>query len=532
MAQARSNDTLTDQLIHLLGADRVAVDDETITLMSQDVYKHGEPVAVVVRPESTEQLSQVVAAAAAAGQAVIARGGGMSYTSGYLAVQPGSVLVDMSGMNKVLEVNEQDMYVTVQCGCTWMDLHDALKGTGLRTPYWGTLSGITATVGGGLSQNSIFWGSGQFGTCVDSVIGMEVVMADGEVLATGSGAQPNGSPFFRHYGPDLTGLFSGDNGALGLKATATFRLIPELEERRYLSFAFENYDNLLAAMSEVARQGLAMECFAFDPCLTGMRMQRESLAKDVKSLAGVMKASGSVGGAIKSGLKVAMAGRRFMEDANYSVHIMVEERVAEAADAAAAAIQKICEGSNGEALDDSIPRILRANPFTPLNNVVGPNGERWAPIHAMLPHSKVAQVTRQIYELEQREAETLERHQIQVGFLFATVSTNCFCLEPVFFWPDAMKELHDLTVEAPVRKRLKGFDEDLTARAEVQRLRKEMVDIFAAAGAAHLQVGKTYPLHQIKPRSWQALNEIKQALDPAHRINPGSLGLGADGTDA
>ncbi|MEM6938069.1 MAG: FAD-binding protein, partial [Pseudomonadota bacterium] len=116
MAQARSNDTLTDQLIHLLGADRVAVDDETITLMSQDVYKHGEPVAVVVRPESTEQLSQVVAAAAAAGQAVIARGGGMSYTSGYLAVQPGSVLVDMSGMNKVLEVNEQDMYVTVQCG--------------------------------------------------------------------------------------------------------------------------------------------------------------------------------------------------------------------------------------------------------------------------------------------------------------------------------------------------------------------------------------------------------------------------------
>ncbi len=527
MAQARSNESLIDQLTTILGPEQVSVDAQTLTLMSQDVYSRGQPVAVVVRPTSTEQLSQVVAAAAAAGQGVIARGGGMSYTSGYLATQPGTVMVDMKAMNRVLEINQEDMYVTVQCGCTWQDLHEALKDTGLRTPYWGTLSGITATVGGGVSQNSIFWGSGKYGSCVDSVVGMEVVMADGQVLVTGSGAQPNGSPFFRHFGPDLTGLFTGDNGAMGLKATATFRLIQQLHARRYVSFAFDSHESIIQAMSEVSRQGLAMECFAFDPCLTGMRMQRESLSKDVKSLAGVMKASGSVSGALKSGLKVALAGRKFMEGANFSLHMMVEERVEAAAEASAESIKQICSSFNGTALDDSIPRILRANPFTPLNNVVGPNGERWAPIHAMLPHSKAIAVTNQIHELERREAGVLEQHQIQIGYLFATVSTNCFCLEPVFYWPDAMAELHDLTVEPAIRKRLKGFDENLQARAQVHRLRTAMVDIFAAAGAVHLQVGKTYPLNRINPRSWQALNEIKKALDPAVRINPGSLGLGA-----
>ena len=92
-------------------------------------------------------------------------------------------------MNRVLEINADDMFVTVEAGCTWKELHAALDGTGLRTPYWGTLSGIHATVGGGVSQNSIFWGSGKHGTVVDSVVSMDVVIADGSVISTGSNAR-------------------------------------------------------------------------------------------------------------------------------------------------------------------------------------------------------------------------------------------------------------------------------------------------------------------------------------------------------
>jgi len=111
------------------------------------------------------------------------------------------------------------VYVTCEAGVTWKQLYEALSETGLRTPFWGTLSGIHATVGGGASQNCAFWGSGRYGAGADSIVGLEVVLADGTVLNTGAAAQTNSDPFFRHYGPDLTGLFCGDTGAFGFKTS-------------------------------------------------------------------------------------------------------------------------------------------------------------------------------------------------------------------------------------------------------------------------------------------------------------------------
>ena len=88
-------------------------------------------------------------------------------------------------MNRLIELNREDMYVRVEAGMSWKALHEALEGTGLTTPYWGTLSGLHATVGGGMSQNSIFWGSGRHGSAANSVIGLEVVLASGEVTRVG-----------------------------------------------------------------------------------------------------------------------------------------------------------------------------------------------------------------------------------------------------------------------------------------------------------------------------------------------------------
>ena len=320
-------------MISILGKDNVLTDDYSTSLYAQDVYTKELSAAVVVSPGDKHELSQMLKIAAEFEMNVVPRGGGMSYTKGYVPAKPQSVMVDLGRMNRVLEINTQDMYVTVESGCTWKKLHEALKGKGVRTPYWGTLSGSKATIGGGLSQNSIFWGSGQFGTAVDSVIGLEVALADGTLVTTGSGAQINGSPFFRHYGPDLTGIFTCDNGALGFKATATFRLIPELPAKGFLAFDFKQGDDCIAAMSEISRQGLAMECFGFDPFLQALRLKRESLAKDVKALAGVMKSSGSLLGALKDGAKLAMAGRGYMKDVGYSVQIIVEDRIEAAVDA-------------------------------------------------------------------------------------------------------------------------------------------------------------------------------------------------------
>ena len=277
--------SLLEELAAIVGKPFLLTDEHSVTLYAQDVHTKGLPALAVVQPAGTRELADAVNAVVRAGHAVIARGGGMSYTSGYVPREEGSVIVDTRRMDQVLEINAEDMYVTVQCGCTWHDLHNALAGTGLRTPYWGTLSGIRATVGGGLSQNSIFWGSARYGTAADSVIGMEVVLADGRIVRTGAGAQRNASPFFRHFGPDLTGLFTCDNGAFGFKATATLRLIPECAARSFASFDFADEGAIVKAMSDIGRANVAAECFAFDPYLQQVRMQRESIMSDVKKLA-------------------------------------------------------------------------------------------------------------------------------------------------------------------------------------------------------------------------------------------------------
>ena len=149
----------------------------------------------VVRPRTTEELAEVVGAVTKAGHPIIARGGGMSYTSGIVPRESGTVIVDTGAMDEVLEINTEDMYVTVQAGCTWQALSEALVGTGYRTPYWGTLSGLHATVGGGMSQNAIFWGSGRYGTAADSVLSLEVVLADGSVANIQGSTRFDNVPF-------------------------------------------------------------------------------------------------------------------------------------------------------------------------------------------------------------------------------------------------------------------------------------------------------------------------------------------------
>ena len=527
MTDTTTNATaVIEAITAIAGADAVLTDEQSCAFYAQDIYTKALPALAVARPGSTAQLAEVVAVATRQGHAVVTRGGGMSYTGGYVPAEAGAILIDMRKLDRVLEINTADMYVTVEAGCTWKELHDALTGTGCRTPYWGTLSGIKATVGGGLSQNSVFWGSGRYGSAVDSVLSLEVVLADGTILHTGANAHERGTPFFKHYGPDLTGLFCCDTGALGIKTAATLQLIPELTARRFASFDFDNHRDLVRVMSAIARNDLAMECFAFDPFLQKQRIQRESLIKDVKALAGVMKAGGSVVEAVKDGVKVAVSGRRFMDDVAYSLHVIVEERSEALAADNVDQVRQICSRHNGREIENSIPKILRANPFTPLNNVVGPKGERWAPVHALVPHSKTIAAIDGAEKIFADHRDLIERHGIGVGFLYTTVSTNCFVVEPVFFWPDAMMEIHRDTIEPDVLKKLSGFDENLEARRAIAEIREKLLVFFCDIGAVHLQIAKTYPYKEgLKASSWELVRQLKGILDPGNRINPGSLGL-------
>ncbi len=520
------DDALIERLAAAVGETAVSRDPGHCEYLAEDILARELPAGAVVRPGNRQELAEVVRETVDAGHAVIARGGGMSYSRGYVPAEPDSVLLDMRGMNRVLEINRDDMYVTAEAGVSWRDLNLALEDAGLRTPYWGTLSGIHATVGGSLSQNSIFWGSGRYGSAAESVLGMAVVLADGSILQTGSAGQVHALPFFRHHGPDLTGLFCGDCGTLGVKAAVTLRLLPRDRSRAFGAFAFGDHRAALSAMAEVSRRDLAMECFGFDPFLQRQRMRRESLAGDAKRLMGVMKSADGVGRALAEGARVAMAGRGFMEDVLWSFAVSIEEVTPEAATHNLEAVRAIAAAHGGRDLPDSIPRLLRSNPFGPLNNVIGPDGERWVPVHGIVPHSRAVAAMDAIKKLLDDEAGRLKEFRIGVGHLLATVHTNSTVLEPVFFWPDSLEEIHRRTVEPQHLRRVGGFSENLAARAAVQEIRAALIHLFADLGAAHLQLGKSYLYREgLRAANRKLIQALKRQLDPNGRLNPGALGL-------
>ena len=517
---------MQSQLIEILGTEGLNTEAQHRQLFSQDVFREGEVAEYIARPSSVEQLQAVVKLAAENGYALVPRGGAMSYTDGIVPAAERTVVIDMGALSRVLDINTEDMNVTVEAGCTWLDLHEALKPTGLCTPYRGTLSGIKATVGGSLSQNSIFWGSGQYGTAADNVIGMEVVTADGSLLVTGSASRRNSSAFTRHFGPDLTGLFTSDCSALGIKARITLPLVPEREHKRFVSASFGSFADMQNCMSAVARSELASECFGFDPYLQAQRMRRESLAKDVKALTGVMKSAGGIGKALKEGARVALAGRNFIDEEDWSVHYIVEDHSEAGAEVRESRMLELIRANNGKVVENTIPKVLNAHPFGPVNNMVGPDGERWVPVHALVPHSKAQQAYNITEEVFAKHRDAIEKHNIGVGYLLAVVSTSVFVLEPVFFWPDELKALHRDSVEPAHLKKLKGFPENLEARGAVTTIRKELQEAYLELGTSHLQLGKSYPYQEtLRPESRALITALKTTLDPQGIMNPGVLGF-------
>ncbi|MBT9469836.1 MAG: FAD-binding oxidoreductase [Pseudomonadota bacterium] len=516
--------SLADTLRKALGADRVATDEATRDLFSQDIWSKAPAMAeLVAAPADTAALAQAVKAASAQGYGLAIRGGGMSYTNGYVPQQTRAVVLDLARMDRVLKVDAEAMTVTVEAGCTWKTLLETLKPLGLRTPFWGPLSGITSTVGGGLSQLNAIFGSGHYGTTSESVVGLTVVLADGEILRTGAGLD---TPFYRHYGPDLTGLFCGDCGVFGVKAEITLRLIRAPNAEAYASFGFKDRSNCVAAMAEIARSGLACEMFGFDPSLARARLKRASLMADVKTLGKVVANQGSLFKGVKEAAKIALAGRSFVGDEEYSVHMVFEGRSEAAVEADLAAARLVVKNAGGSEIENTIPKVIRAQPFTPLNNILGAGGERWVPVHGIVSLAKADRVYAEIEAWFESLKTEFEREGVETSFMLTTMSTNGFLIEPVFTWPEARNAIHDATIEPGMLSKLEVFASNPAATDVVAKARLGVIDIFVRNGAAHFQIGRTYPYRESRDAASVALlDAVKATLDPKGTLNAGGLGF-------
>lgn len=515
-----------DALRAALGQEVVSTDPTLLELYGQDIWKISRRPVAVLRPTETAGLSRALAETARLNLPVAPRGGGMSYTGGYVSDAGPVALIDLSRMDRVLHVDVEAMTVTVEAGCTWKTLLETLKPQGLRTPFWGPLSGVSSTIGGGLSQLNAVFGAGHWGTTSESVVGLTVALADGRLVSTGARRKADGRTFYRHYGPDLTGLFCGDSGALGVKAEITLRLMRTPAHEAHGSFAFDTADQALAATAEISRAGVAADMFGFDPALAAMRLKRASLLQGVKALGAIATSGGDLFKGMAAAARTAVAGRGFLGADDWSIHLTAEARSGPGADADLAEARRLCLGLGGREVEASIPRVVRSSPFTPLNNVLGPDGERWVPVHGLVALQDGPAAYRAIMARFEALRPRFEAGGVQTGMMLTGLSTNALLIEPVFVWPEQRRALHEATVEPHVLIKLPRYGENPEVTALIAEARVAAIDAFTEVGAAHFQIGRTYPwLDSLDEGSRCLIRAIKAELDPTNRMNPGVLGL-------
>lgn len=218
------------------------------------------PPDAVVWPETSQEVIQIVNICATEGVAVIGWGAGTSLEAQAQAPR-GGIAVDFSRMARVLEVRAEDMDCTVQPGITRQDLDAELRHSGLFFPVD---PGANASIGGMAMTRASGTTTVRYGTMRDNVMGLEVVLADGRIIQTGSRARKSSA------GYDLTGLMVGSEGTLGLVTALTLRLHGRPEAVASAVCAFSRIEDAVTAVIETIQSGIPVARIEFTDAATAI----------------------------------------------------------------------------------------------------------------------------------------------------------------------------------------------------------------------------------------------------------------------
>jgi alkyldihydroxyacetonephosphate synthase len=213
----------------------------------RDRQRLGVMPGCVVRPRRTAEVQALVQWANAARVALVPYGGGTGLMGGAMS-DAESVLIDFKDMADIVAIRREDRHAVVQAGVVLSRLEEALQAEGLTLGHDPWTVGI-ATVGGTISTNGLGYRGGQYGSMGEQVLGLEVVLPDGQVLRTR--AVPKSST-----GPDLTQLFIGGEGVFGLITEATLQVFSAPQAHALQAFAFPTFAHGFAAVAEMAAVGL------------------------------------------------------------------------------------------------------------------------------------------------------------------------------------------------------------------------------------------------------------------------------------
>ena len=463
-----------DQLAQIVGAKHVLADPDSVDRYSADAltpYRAYYADAafdrladLVVRPADTEQVARVVALAQQGGIPVIPYGGGTGVMGGILPVQ-GGIILDVSRLNRLLNVDPPSLTAEVQAGMVLQDLYDGLKPYGLM-PGHDPYSVPIATVAGAISTNGVGYRASAFGPMGDQVVALEVVLPDGRVIETRPVPKQS-------TGPNLNHLFIGSEGVFGVITRATVKVFRQPEANAYATVEFADFADGFAAVSEMTALGIR-------PALLDLTEDGEGIL----------------------------------------LHLLFEG-FREGVDAARQRTMKICAAAGGWNVGpEPTLEYWRHRHDSALNyreTALGrPRTERWRRqwgrtfdyLHMSLPTDRVLDYRRQADEL-------LAARRIHVV-------EYCLWSRPEFFSmlvvPDGDRRVNGRDdYDADVRANLAaGVDEVLTLAQDM-------------GGVMEYCHGVGVKLHHLLARelgvSRDAMRDIKRALDPAGIMNPGKLAL-------
>lgn len=235
------------RLIEIVG-NRVSASPSELYCYSMDVSQARGMPEYVVRPVSAAEVSEIVRLANELVIPVTARGAGTGMAGGAVPVR-GGIVLDMSSMNRIIEIDIDDLQVIVEPGVVHERLNEALKPHGFFFPP-DPGSSAMCTIGGIISNNASGMRSVKYGTTRAYVLDLEVVLSDGRVIRTGSRMLKSAA------GYDLTRLFVGSEGTLGIITRAGLKIAPLPEARRLVLAAFESAEEAGRAVVRTFSSGL------------------------------------------------------------------------------------------------------------------------------------------------------------------------------------------------------------------------------------------------------------------------------------
>lgn len=230
-----------------MGEKRCLCAPEDLYAYSRDCYARGKPELVVI-PRTTQEVSAVLRLANKEGIPVTPRGGGSSLCGSTAPIKGGIVLATTL-MNRIVEVSQKDRLAVVEPGVVTARLHQAAEAIGLFYPP-DPASSAMSYIGGNVATNAGGPRCLKYGVTRDYLLALEVVLADGEVLRTGSRAVKDVT------GYDLTRLFCGSEGTLGVITQITVRLVPKPETKMTILTSLRTVEDASLMVSRIIGAGI------------------------------------------------------------------------------------------------------------------------------------------------------------------------------------------------------------------------------------------------------------------------------------